>query len=219
MRIHKQGIIPISVTFLLLISINTIFYFLISKNYIANIILHLVSIFPLFMVIQFFRNPQRKSLSEDMFVVAPADGKIVAIEEIDENEFFNEKRIQVSIFMSIYNVHVNRFPVSGEIVKIVYKKGKFLIASNPKSSVDNEMNIVIIENKKRQKILVKQIAGIVARRIICSTKQGETARQGEEFGFIKFGSRVDLILPINTKIKVKLEQKVMGGLSIIAEIN
>lgn len=170
-----------------------------------------------FLVLLFFRKPKRSIEINEKFIYAPADGNIVAIEEVGENEFFNEKRIQVSIFMTIFDVHMNSFPFSGEIKYMKYHKGKNLIAFLPKSSQLNEMSSVVIENEKGASVLVRQIAGALARRIVTYPKQGDNVKQGDELGFIKFGSRVDLFIPIGTKINVDLGQRVRGKKSVIAE--
>lgn len=170
-----------------------------------------------FLVLLFFRKPNRSIEINEKFIYAPADGNIVAIEEVGENEFFNEKRIQVSIFMTIFDVHMNCFPFSGEIKYMKYHKGKNLIAFLPKSSQLNEMSSIVIENEKGADILIRQIAGALARRIVTYPKPGDNVKQGDELGFIKFGSRVDLFIPIGTKINVGIGQRVKGKKSVIAE--
>ncbi len=217
-RLHKQGIKPISITLLFTILLNIVFFVYISKNMVANIILNFGSLYLIVMVVQFFKNPKREIIENENFILSPADGKIVAIEEINETEYFNDKRIQVSIFMSIYNVHANKFTSTGKVKYIKYHKGKFLLAKHPKSSELNERNTVVVETTKGHEILTRQIAGAVARRIICEVKPDDTAQQGKEFGFIKFGSRVDIILPLNAKIKVKLYEKVQGSRTVIADL-
>ncbi len=217
-RIHKQGIKPISITLLFVILLNIVFFAYVSKNMIANIILNVSSIYLIGMVVQFFKNPKREIVENENFILSPADGKIVAIEEIEETEYFNDKRIQVSVFMSIYNVHSNKFTSTGKVKYTKYHKGKFLLAKHPKSSELNERNTVVVENTKGHEILTRQIAGAVARRIICDVKANNTARQGKEYGFIKFGSRVDIILPLDAKIKVKLNQKVQASRTVIADL-
>jgi phosphatidylserine decarboxylase len=178
------------------------------------------------MVLQFFRNPSRKIMRNDRHVLSPADGKVVVIEEVFENEYFHDKRLQVSIFMSPLNVHVNRYPVSGKISFYRYHPGKYLVAWHPKSSTENERTTVCLtpnssptgDGNKRGEVMFRQIAGALARRIVFYGKEGETVEQGKQCGFIKFGSRVDVLLPLNAKIKVKLGDKVTGGVSILAEI-
>tara|TARA_B100000497_G_scaffold34110_1_gene40017 strand:+ start:9931 stop:10581 length:651 start_codon:yes stop_codon:yes gene_type:complete len=171
----------------------------------------------LILILQFFRNPKRHTEKNDRQVIAPVDGKVVVIEEVEETEYFKEKRLQVSIFMSPLNVHVTRYPVSGSVLFSKYHPGKYLVAWHPKASSENERTTIVVENKDYGRVLYRQIAGALARRIINYAKQGQKVEQGTDAGFIKFGSRVDLFLPLNTKIKVKLNQKVKGGECIIAE--
>jgi phosphatidylserine decarboxylase len=177
----------------------------------------LVTLFLLLFLISFFRIPLRQLTLGENSVVAPADGKVVVIEETVDNEYFKTKRLQVSIFMSPANVHVNRNPVSGQVVYNQYHKGKYLVAWDPKSSTDNERHSVVIK-KGETEILVKQIAGALAKRIVNYLKIGQEVTQGEEMGFIKFGSRVDLLLPVGTKINVTLNQMVQGGITVIATL-
>tara|TARA_R110001583_G_scaffold815_2_gene7542 strand:+ start:1562 stop:2212 length:651 start_codon:yes stop_codon:yes gene_type:complete len=168
------------------------------------------------LILQFFRNPKRNTNINESDVIAPVDGKVVVIEEVFEKEYFNEKRIQVSVFMSPLNVHVTRYPVSGKVVFSKYHPGKFLVAWHPKASEENERTTIVIENNSIGKILYRQIAGALAKRIVNYAKPELMVVQGEDAGFIKFGSRVDLFLPLNAKIKVKLNDKVKGGEQIIA---
>jgi phosphatidylserine decarboxylase len=172
----------------------------------------------LLLILQFFRHPKRKLSRGARSVIAPADGKVVVIEEAEETEVLGEKRLQVSIFMSPVNVHVNRYPVSGQVTYSRYHPGKYLVAWHPKSSTENERTTVVIEMGSRTKILLRQIAGALARRIVCYPQAGWMVKQGEEMGFIKFGSRVDLFLPLNAKLLVKLNDKVLGGVTILAEL-
>jgi len=169
-------------------------------------------------LLQFFRNPQRKiPVTADNILLSPADGKVVVIEETTESEYFNDKRIQLSIFMSPTNVHANRNPVSGNILYSKYHPGKYLVAWHPKSSTENERTTIVYESGK-SKILMRQIAGAVARRIVNYLKEGQEVQKGAEMGFIKFGSRVDLFLPIGTKIEVSLNQNVVAGITPIATL-
>lgn len=169
--------------------------------------------------LQFFRSPKRKLVISSRSIVCPADGKVVAIEEVEEPEYFNgEKRIQVSVFMSPLNVHLNRYPISGRIAYSKYHPGLFLVAWHPKSSTENERNTVVIETEFGVSVLIRQIAGFVARRIVWYCNEDDQVKQGDELGFIKFGSRVDLFLPLDAKIKVELNEKVQGGISVLAEI-
>jgi phosphatidylserine decarboxylase len=169
--------------------------------------------------LQFFRSPKRNLVISSRSIVCPADGRVVAIEEVEEPEYFNgEKRIQVSVFMSPLNVHLNRYPISGRVAYAKYHPGLFLVAWHPKSSTENERNTVVIETEFGPSVLIRQIAGFVARRIVWYCNEDDSVKQGDELGFIKFGSRVDLFLPLDAKIKVELEEKVKGGISVLAEI-
>ncbi len=214
-QFHKEGakIILIS-TFLSTVII------LLADKFIANFwvlkTIQILVIFFLIMILQFFRNPKRDLIANDNQIIAPVDGKVVVIEEVYEGEYFKEKRLQVSIFMSPINVHVTRYAVSGKIKFSKYHPGKFLVAWHPKASEENERTTVVIENPIFGEILYRQIAGALARRIINYAEEGMQVIQGEDAGFIKFGSRVDLFLPIGTKINVKLNQKTIGNKTIIA---
>lgn len=169
--------------------------------------------------LQFFRSPKRELVISSRSIVCPADGKVVVIEEVEEPEFFKgEKRMQISVFMSPLNVHLNRYPISGKVVFSKYHPGKFLVAWHPKSSTENERNTVVIETEFGVSVLIRQIAGFVARRIVWYCHTDDEIKQGDELGFIKFGSRVDLFLPLDAKIKVELDEKVKGGISVLAEI-
>jgi len=214
-KIHKEGYQTLTWLALALIVLNVIFYFLISCHAVL-IILGALSIGFYLAVMSFFRNPTRVTPLNDNQAIAPADGKVVVIEETEEPEYFKDKRIQVSIFMSPANVHLNRNPISGVIKYAQYHKGLYLVAWHPKSSTENERNTIVIGNSKRE-VLVRQIAGKVARKIVWFVKTGDTVTQGQEFGFIKFGSRVDLFFPIGTKVTAKIGDMVRGGESVIAE--
>lgn len=170
------------------------------------------------LILQFFRNPKRQTMINDAHIIAPVDGKVVVIEEVFEKEYFNEKRIQVSIFMSPINVHVTRYPIGGEVVFSKYHPGKYLVAWHPKSSEDNERTTVVIANKTAGEILYRQVAGALARRIVNYAKPHMHVVQGSDAGFIKFGSRVDVFLPLSAVIKVNLNDKVKGGEQIIASL-
>ena len=172
----------------------------------------------LILILQFFRNPKRQTNLNDNQVVSPVDGKVVVIEEVFENEYFNDKRLQVSVFMSPLNVHVTRYPIAGNVLFSKYHPGKYLVAWHPKASEENERTTVVVENETYGKVLYRQIAGAMARRIVNYAKEKGEVTQGTDSGFIKFGSRVDLFLPLDTTIKVKLNQKVRGGESIIATL-
>ncbi|MFT5215955.1 MAG: phosphatidylserine decarboxylase [Glaciecola sp.] len=170
------------------------------------------------LILQFFRNPKRNTSFSDKHVVSPVDGKVVVIEEVEETEYFKDKRLQVSVFMSPLNVHVTRYPLGGNVVYSKYHPGKYLVAWHPKSSTENERTTVVVENITFGKVLFRQIAGALAKRIVNYSKENDSVKQGADQGFIKFGSRVDLFLPLDTKLKVVLNQKVKGGESIIAEM-
>lgn len=170
-----------------------------------------------FFVLYFFRNPKRITISEEGEIIAPVDGKVVVIEETEENEYFKDKRIQVSIFMSPFNVHVCRYPLSGLVKYTKYHPGKFLVAWHPKSSTENERTTVVVEQSGVE-VLFRQIAGALARRIVLYSKEKENVKAGTDFGFIKFGSRVDVFLPLNTEIQVTLHQKTKGGVTKIANL-
>ena len=172
----------------------------------------------LVLILQFFRNPKRNTEKNDAQVISPVDGKVVVIEEVEETEYFKEKRLQVSIFMSPLNVHVTRYPISGSVLFSKYHPGKYFVAWHTKASTENERTTIVLENKVYGKVLYRQIAGALARRIVNYAKEGQKVEQGIDAGFIKFGSRVDLFLPLDTKIKVKLNQKVKGGECIIADV-
>ena len=214
---HKEGHKILVITFILLLGFSLVtdaFIELIWLKY-SLLLLFLV----LFILIaQFFRNPKRRIVKNDRTVLAAVDGKVVVIEEVFEKEYFNDKRLQVSIFMSPINVHVTRYAVGGKVLFSKYHPGKYLVAWHPKSSEDNERTTVVVKNEIYGKVLYRQIAGAMARRIVNYAKEGDIAIQGDDAGFIKFGSRVDLFLPLNTKINVKLDQKVKGGLTVIAEM-
>jgi phosphatidylserine decarboxylase len=218
MTIHREGYKSIAIATLIFGAINVSVYFFLSTSllWLCNIIFILTLGLLLFLV-SFFRIPNRKLTIIDGAVVAPADGKVVVIEETTDVEYFKDKRLQVSIFMSPANVHVNRNPMDGEVVYNQYHKGKFLVAWHPKSSTDNERHSVVIK-KDNIEILVKQIAGALAKRIINYLQVGQKVKQTEEMGFIKFGSRVDLLLPVGTKINVTLNQAVQGGVTVIATL-
>tara|TARA_B100000795_G_scaffold34154_1_gene22528 strand:- start:28586 stop:29236 length:651 start_codon:yes stop_codon:yes gene_type:complete len=214
---HKEGYKIILITLVLAIAMSLAADYFIINNYLRSTFM-LLAIVMLVLVLQFFRNPKRTfNLNED-HVVSPVDGKVVVIEEVFEKEFFNEKRLQVSVFMSPINVHVTRYPVAGEVVFSKYHPGKFLVAWHPKSSEENERTTVVVNSKKFGNILHRQIAGALARRIVNYAKQGQQVTQASDSGFIKFGSRVDVFLPIGTKLEVGLNDVVKGGSSVIASI-
>jgi phosphatidylserine decarboxylase len=218
MKIHKEGYKSIAaatiITTVLLVGMD--YFFPVQTIY--HLLAYIALLLFMVVVVRFFRMPERELVQGADIVLCPADGTIVAIEEVFVDEFFNEKRLQVSVFMSPNNVHVNRYPVSGKIVYTNYWPGSFLVAWHPKSSTENERNTVVVEHQQYGPIMVRQIAGALARRIVCYSRQNERIEQGRELGFIKFGSRVDLFLPLNSEIKVSLEQKVQGGITVIARL-
>jgi phosphatidylserine decarboxylase len=216
MRIHKEGYIIIIVAFVLLAALHLLFHLLIPFLWI-NMVLGVLALGFWFLIIQFFRSPKRNTPINPKHIIAPADGKLVVIEEVEEPEYFKDKRIQVSIFMSPLNVHVNRFPVSGTVKYVKYHKGLYLVAWHPKSSTENERTTVVVKMAAGPEVLFRQIAGAVARRIKYYCKEGDAAVQGGEMGFIKFGSRVDIFLPLGTKVTAKLNDMVVGGETVIAE--
>ena len=212
---HKEGFKIIRNTIVTLLIINSIaWYFFIGSNLIK--IISLSSVVFIILILQFFRNPKRISPDNYNQIIAPADGKIVVLEKTIEHEYFEDTRIQVSIFMSPFNVHVNRYPISGEVKFTKYHPGKFLVAWHPKSSTENERTTIVVENEITGPILLRQIAGAVAKRIILYAKKGEKCSQGHDMGFIKFGSRVDLFLPLDAKMNIKVNDIVKGGQTIIA---
>jgi phosphatidylserine decarboxylase len=215
-RFHKEGYKIISITFVLGIAIilgaEKIF-----DSVLAIKITQVLTLGFVLLILQFFRNPNRKTTINETHIIAPVDGKVVVIEEVEEPEFFKDKRIQVSIFMSPINVHVTRYAMSGKITYSKYHPGKYLVAWHPKASTENERTTVVIENETFGKVLYRQIAGALAKRIVNYAQEGENVIQGTDAGFIKFGSRVDLFLPIGTKINVKLGDKVKGGVQVIAQ--
>lgn len=216
MKIHKEGYKTIAISFILfgIINLSFFYFFSYASPYLGGLLFAITFLLLIF-VISFFRIPSRKLTIRKDAVVAPADGKVVTIEEVEADEYFKDRRIQVSIFMSPLNVHVNRNPVSGEVVYSQYHKGKYLVAWHPKSSTENERHTVVFK-KHNKEILVKQIAGAVAKRIVNYLQPGQKVNQADEMGFIKFGSRVDVLLPLDAKILVKIGDKPLGGVSVIA---
>ena len=214
---HKEGYKIILITLVLVIAMSLAADYFIVNNYLRSTIM-LLAIVMLVLVLQFFRNPKRNINTNEDHVVSPVDGKVVVIEEVFEKEFFNEKRLQVSVFMSPINVHVTRYPVAGQVVFSKYHPGKFLVAWHPKSSEENERTTVVVNSKNFGDVLHRQIAGALARRIVNYAEKGQQVTQGSDSGFIKFGSRVDVFLPVGTKLDVKLNDVVKGGSSILASI-
>ena len=218
MTIHREGHKSIAIGTLIFGAINLIyFYFFSFSNAWLGWVIFFATLFLLLFLISFFRIPNRTLTINGNAIIAPADGKVVVIEETVDPEYFKDKRLQVSIFMSPANVHVNRNPVSGTVVYNQHHKGKYLVAWHPKSSTDNERHSVVLRTGDTE-ILVKQIAGALAKRIVNYLQVGQKVSQTQEFGFIKFGSRVDLLLPLGTKVNVALNQVVKGGVTIIATL-
>jgi len=218
MTIHREGYKLIMVVMLVLLLVNTFAFQFFSKSVELRMGIFILSLIAFIIVLQFFRHPMRKIITHPSHVLSPADGKVVTIEEVMEDEFYHEKRIQISIFMSPVNVHLNRFPISGTVDYFKHHHGDYLVAWHPKSSQLNERTTIVIRSHNNISVLVRQIAGYVARRIVCYAKENESFVQGEELGFIKFGSRVDLFVPLNSKITVQLNQKVKGGKTVLSEI-
>ena len=215
-RFHKEGNAIIGITLTILFAVNYVVSLITINQWIIYSVI-VISLIFLILILQFFRNPKRPVKENIEHIIAPADGKIVVIEEVEEQEYFKDKRKQISIFMSPINVHVNRYPISGTVKYAKYHPGKYLVAWHPKSSTENERTTVVVENQKTA-ILFRQIAGALAKRIVMYSDKGQTAKQGEDFGFIKFGSRVDLFLPLDAKVEVSLNQKVKGNQTIIASL-
>ena len=219
MKIHKE--LKSTITYIIILFV--VIYVAVAQVAGSNILCFTIagSIIALIFcfILYFFRNPSRKVIPDKNIILAPADGKIVAIEEVFETEFLNSNCIKVSIFMSMFNVHINRYPISGKICYTKYHPGNFFIAKYPKASKFNEHQTVVIEESKGRYIMVRQIAGIIAKRIICYANNGDNVIQGEEMGFIRFGSRVDLFLPIKTYINVNMGDVVRGNVTTIGRIN
>jgi phosphatidylserine decarboxylase len=216
LRFHREGYKIILITFVFVLA--GVF---LSEKYIENFwILKTVQVALLVflvLILQFFRNPKRITVANDDHVIAPVDGKVVVIEEVEETEYFKDKRIQVSIFMSPLNVHVTRYGLGGKVMYSKYHPGKYLVAWHPKASTDNERTTIVVKNPSFGEVLYRQIAGALAKRIVNYAKEGEQVVQGTDAGFIKFGSRVDVFLPLDAKIKVSLGDVVKGGVQVIAE--
>lgn len=214
--LHKEGRKILVNTLLILLIVNLLAMYLISDYFYLVKGILVVSIIVFILVTQFFRNPKRKTVLNDNHILSSVDGKVVVIEEVEEGEYFKDKRLQISVFMSPLNVHVTRYPIGGNILFSKYHPGKYLAAWLPKSSTENERTTVVVENNKGT-ILFRQIAGAMARRIVNYAKEGEQVVQGSDSGFIKFGSRVDIYLPIGAKVNVEIDQKVKGGETVLAE--
>lgn len=216
MNIHREGKAIIIITLVVVLAINSLFaYFFPENEILREIVVALTAIF-LLLIVQFFRVPVRTTRLNDDLIIAPADGKVVVIEEVIETEYFNDKRRQVSIFMSPLNVHINFNPISGIVKYFKYHPGKYLVAWHPKSSTENERTTYVVESDNGQPVLFRQIAGALAKRICWYAEEGERVVQGNEFGFIKFGSRIDIFLPLDAEICVEIGDKPVGGETVIA---
>ncbi|MGB0881770.1 MAG: phosphatidylserine decarboxylase family protein [Vicingaceae bacterium] len=219
MKFHKEGIPSLILVLLFTILVNGLIYFFLNEYQIIKIIGYVVTGFLTLVIVQFFRSPTRNWVPKEGEIISPADGKVVVIEEVMETEYFNEKRLQVSVFMSPVNVHINRYPIPGILKYFKYHPGLYLVAWHPKSSTENERTTAVVEDSKGRTVLFRQIAGALARRIVFYGKEGEKVEQNQECGFIKFGSRVDLLLPLDVELNVKLNEKVQGGITSIAKFN
>lgn len=219
MTFHKEGYTSLALTILVIALLNAAISFYLPDAHVLKWVVYILSFLLFVTIVQFFRSPRFPITTSETQVLCPADGKVVVIEEADEPEFLKDRRIQLSVFMSPVNVHVNRNPISGIVKYFKYHPGKYLVAWHPKSSTENERTTVVTENSQGVQVLFRQIAGALARRIVWYVKEGDVVEQGQQFGFIKFGSRVDIFLPLGTKINVELNQVVKGGRTILAELS
>ncbi len=218
MSIHREGYKFLIFGFLILLIINTVIDILVPDQLLIKLGFGFISLLLYMFLLLFFRLPSRELIPDERLVYAPADGKIVVIEETFEKEYFNDMRLQVSIFMSAFNMHSNRYPVSGHIKYVSYHPGDYLVARHPKSSELNERSTIVIKTQSGTEILIRQIAGAVARRIVTYSKEDQDVKQGDELGFIKFGSRVDIFLPIGTRTEIPVLHPVKANRSVIAKI-
>ena len=218
MRIHKEGIPSVLIMMFFLLLINVLVWISVPGYFTIKAGLIVLSLIPFGIVLYFFRVPARSFNPDDAYVLSGADGTVVAIEEILDERYFGDRRIQVSVFMSVTNVHMNFYPVSGIVIKTDYYRGRKLVARNPKASLMNEQMVTIIETESGASVLVRQIAGIMARRVVSYAREGEVVKQSGPLGFIKFGSRVDLLLPDDAEILVGLGETVKGGITRIARL-
>ncbi|MGB2115985.1 MAG: phosphatidylserine decarboxylase family protein [Flavobacteriaceae bacterium] len=213
---HKEGHKIILISFILTVILFLLIdNFIIETAWLRTVLMLLILVF-LILILQFFRNPKRQTKINDHHIISPVDGKVVVIEEVYEKEYLKQQCIQLSVFMSPINVHVTRYPISGDITFSKYHEGKYLVAWHPKASEENERTTVVVKSKIFGEVLFRQIAGALAKRIVNYAKEGGNAKQGEDSGFIKFGSRVDIYIPLDSRIKVKLNDKVRGGESVLA---
>ncbi|RYZ99579.1 MAG: phosphatidylserine decarboxylase family protein [Sphingobacteriaceae bacterium] len=218
MTIHKEGYTSLALCILFIFVLNAVIQFYLPDANALKWVVYIVSAVLFLIILQFFRSPGLRIATNETHVLCPADGKVVVIEETEETEYLKDKRIQVSVFMSPINVHVNRNPIAGVVKYFKYHPGKYLVAWHPKSSTENERTTIVIENHAGVPVLFRQIAGALARRIVWYVKEGDEVEQGQQFGFIKFGSRVDIFLPLGTKINVNLGEVVKGGRTVLAEL-
>ena len=218
-RIHEEGTKAILITLALIVVVSFLVNWFWPRQDVWHYLLYGFELVVLTLIVRFFRVPiwRKTTMTEDA-VLAPADGVVAANEVVMEDEYFHDERRQISIFMSIYDVHINFFPFDGEVTYYKYHPGKFLVAFNPKSSSDNEHNTIVLKDKKGREVLVRQIAGFVARRIVCDLQQGDEAVVGEELGMIRFGSRVDVFLPLDAEVEVKINHRTVGKETVLARL-
>lgn len=219
MKFHHEGYPSLLLVLVFAIVLNSSIYLFLNDYPSIRIAGYVISAFLLLVILQFFRNPTRNFMAIDNAIISPADGKVVVIEEVEETEYFHEKRLQISVFMSPVNVHINRYPIGGIVKYFKYHPGLYLVAWHPKSSTENERTTIVVEDEKGRKVLFRQVAGALAKRIVFFNQEGYLAKQTDECGFIKFGSRVDLYLPLDVKLNVKLNEAVKGGITKIADFS
>ncbi len=219
MKFHQQGYPSLIIVLLFSLVLNGKKKKKKNDYIVVKVLGYLVAAFLIIVILQFFRSPSRNFIAKEGDIISPADGKVVVIEEVMETEYFNEKRLQVSVFMSPVNVHINRYPIGGILKYYKYHPGKYLVAWHPKSSTENERTTAVVEDNQGKKVLFRQIAGALARRIVFYHETGKQVSQTEECGFIKFGSRVDLLLPLDVKLNVKLNETVKGGITSLASFS
>jgi phosphatidylserine decarboxylase len=218
MTFHKEGYTSMALCILFIFVLNAFIQFYFPTAFFVKWLIYILSLALFVTILQFFRSPAITITKDETQVLCPADGKVVVIEEADETEYLKDKRLQISVFMSPINVHINRNPISGVVKYFKYHPGKYLVAWHPKSSTENERTTVVTETSTGIPVLFRQIAGALARRIVWYVKEGDVVEQGDEFGFIKFGSRVDIFLPLGTKINVELGEVVKGGKTVLAQL-
>ncbi len=218
MTIHREGKYWVLGTLSAFVIINALVLTTREQQDWLSLLVFTVTFIFLILIVQFFRYPKRSATRNENYVIGPADGKVVVIEQTTETEYYKDKRIQVSIFMSPFNVHANWYPISGKIPYLRYHKGKYLVAWHPKASTDNERTTIVVEKDQNKTVLLRQIAGALAKRIVYYPAENDLVKQGAEMGFIKFGSRVDIFLPLTAKVNVQMNQKVTGKVTVIAEL-